>query len=132
MSEENDGKSQDGAQAPVGVVELLVFLAELVLLAVLAVAGARIGSGPLALVLGVALPLAAAMLWGLRLAPRATRRLPYPQRLVAKLALLVVAAALLAASGAIVWAASFLIGSSAVITLGELRERPVEIRWARR
>jgi hypothetical protein len=100
-----------------------VFLVELALLAVLAVAGARLGDGALAVVLGAGLPLGAAVLWGLWLAPRATRRLAYPARLVAKLVLVFVAAALLAASGAPVGAVVFLVASGALITAGEVRER---------
>jgi Protein of unknown function (DUF2568) len=109
--------------ASVGIVEVFVFLAELVLLAVLAVAGARIGDGALAAVsLGVALPLIAAVLWGLLLAPRATRRLPYPARLVVKLALVAAASTLLAVSGAVVWSVAFLVMASALFSLGEARE----------
>lgn len=106
-----------------GAIELAVFLVELALLAVLAVAGARLGEGAPAVLLAVVLPLGAAVLWGVRLAPRATRRLPFPGRLVAKLALMVLAATLLAASGAPVWALAFLVVSSALVTIGELRER---------
>ena len=111
-----------------GTVELAVLLVELVLLAVLAVAGTRLGDGALAPVLGVVLPLGAAVLWGLRLAPRATRRLPDPRRVVAKLALVLVAASLLAVSRAPVWAAAFLAISGALVTIGELRERSDDIR----
>ncbi len=102
-----------------------VFLVELVLLAVLAVAGARFGGGALSVVLGVLLPIVVAMLWGLCLSPRASCRLPYPARLVAKLVLVIVAAVLLAVSGAPVWAVAFLVLAGVLVTIGELRERPV-------
>lgn len=108
---------------PRGAVEFLVFIVELVLLVVLAVAGARLGDGGLGIVLGMGLPLVAAVLWGLRLAPRATRRMPNPTRLVAKLTLVLVAAGLLAASGALVYAVSFFVIGAALFTIGEQRER---------
>lgn len=74
---------------PIGAVEVAVFVVELVLLAVFAVSGVRLGSHVTAIVLAVLLPLVAATLWGLYLAPRATRRLPHPWCLLAKLALVV-------------------------------------------
>ena len=106
---------------PVGAIDLAVFLVELLLLAVLAVAGARLGSHVMAIVLAVLLPLLAATSWGLYLAPRASRRLRNPGRLVAKLALVLVAAALLGASGPLAWALAFLVIGGAVITAGERR-----------
>lgn len=113
----------DPQARPPGALDLSVFIAELALLVVLSVAGARLGSNGLGVVLGVGLPLLAAVLWGLRLAPRATDRLSYPARLVAKLAMVLVAAALLAASGALAYAVSFFVISAALFTIGELRER---------
>src|SRR5690242_20555912 len=54
---------------------LVVFLLELLLLAVLAIAGARLGNDTVtSILLAVGLPLAAALVWGLLLAPRAARR----------------------------------------------------------
>lgn len=108
---------------PVGPVEVLVFLAELALLAASAVAGARLGQGVVAVILAVALPLAAATLWGVKLAPKAILRLRFPARLVAKLALALAAGILLAVSGKPVWAVLFLAFASVLFTAGELRER---------
>ena len=110
------------AQDEFGVVEVLVFLVELVLLAVLAVAGARLGSGALAPVLAVALPVAAATIWARYLAPRASGRLRNPARLLVKLALVVLAAGLLASSGAPGWAGAFLVVGVVLFAAGERRE----------
>jgi hypothetical protein len=73
---------------PVDALDVLVFIAELVLLAIVAVAGARLGSHASAIALAVLLPVVTALLWGLYLAPRATRRLPHRNRRVAKLAVM--------------------------------------------
>lgn len=59
------------------------FLAELGMLACLALAGWRLGqSWPASAVLAVGLPLLAALTWGRWVAPRASRRLHDPARLV--------------------------------------------------
>ncbi|HET6174299.1 MAG TPA: DUF2568 domain-containing protein [Gaiellales bacterium] len=109
---------------PVGLLQIAVFLDELVLLAVLVTAGIRLGDGAVAsTVLAILLPLAAAAIWGRWLAPRARRRLRHPLRLIAKLAQIAVASALLAASGLVWWAAAFLVVSAALFTAGELSER---------
>ena len=105
----------------VDALDAVVFLAELCLLAVLAWAGARLGTGAWAVVLAIALPLVAAVLWGLLLAPRAARRLRHPARLIMKLVLLVVAAAALTLSGEVLWAIGFLVPTAAVTIIGELR-----------
>jgi hypothetical protein len=108
----------------VGPLEVGVFLDELALLAVLAIAGARLGNGiATSLFLAILLPLAAAVLWGAWLAPRARRRLGHPARLVAKLALVAVASALLAGTGLTWAAAAFLVVSAALLTAGELSVR---------
>ena len=109
----------------VGPLHVAVFLDELVLLAVFAIAGARLADGTAAsIALGIALPLVAAVAWGLALAPRARRRLGAPARLAAKLALVAIAALLLAWAGLPVWAAVFFVASAALLTLGERAERP--------
>ena len=111
----------------VGPLQVAVFLDELVLLAAFAVAGARLVDGTLAgIALAATLPLAAATAWGLRLAPRAKRRLPHPARLVAKLALVTAAAVLLARAGLPWWGAIFFVVSAALLTLGERSEQ----RWS--
>jgi hypothetical protein len=108
----------DQAPTPLG---LVVFLIELLLLAVLAVAGARLGNDVVASVLlGVGLPVVAALVWGLLLAPRATHRLRHPLRLVAKVALVALAATLLGVTGVEVWSIAFGVVAALVFAIGEL------------
>jgi hypothetical protein len=108
----------------VGPLQVAVFLDELVLLTAFAIAGARLADGTLGRVaLATALPLAVAVAWGLRLAPRARRRLDHPARLAAKLALVAAASALLARAGLPWWGAACFVVSAALLTLGELGER---------
>jgi hypothetical protein len=108
----------------VGPLQIAVFLDELVLLTVLAIAGAKLGSSTVtSWLLGILLPVAAAVVWGLWLAPRAGRRLAHPLRLAAKPALIAVAAALLAWSGAVWWAVAFVVVSAPLLIAGELAER---------
>ena len=116
--------STGGVRDPksIGVLDGFAFLAELALLTALCVAGARIGSGWLAVALAVLLPAAAISLWGLFLAPRATHRLRNPARLVAKLALVAVAAALLAIAEEALWAAVFLVLAGSALAVGEMSE----------
>jgi Protein of unknown function (DUF2568) len=107
------GKDQPDWQRPTAV-ETAVFFNELLLLAVLALAGARLGGDvALRVVLAIALP-AAAALWGRWLALRASGRLALPVRLAAKIALFAVASALLAVAGLPVWAAAFFVVSAAL------------------
>ena len=115
------GLMNDSPPDRVDALDIVVFLAELCLLAVLAWAGARLGTGAWAVVLAIALPLVAAVLWGLLLAPRAGRRLRHPARLIVKLVLLAVSAAALAVSGEALWAAGFLVLTATVTIAGELR-----------
>ena len=108
----------------VGPLQVVVFLDELALLVVLAIAGARIGGGAVASTLrAIFFPLAAAVIWGRWLAPRAQRRLAYPARLAAKLALVAIASFLLAVSGPLWWGVAFLVVSATLLTAGELSER---------
>ena len=74
---------------PAAAVESVSFLAELAMLALLAVTGARLGAGTLALDLALAilLPLSAASIWSVWMAPRSSRRLADPGRLFAQVAL---------------------------------------------
>jgi hypothetical protein len=107
----------------VGLLQVAVFLDELVLLAAFAVAGARLVDGTGArIALAAALPLAAAVVWGLLLAPRARRRLDHPVRLAVKLALVAAASALLVWADLPWWGAIFFAGSAALLTAGELSE----------
>lgn len=71
-----------------GAVLTIRFLTEVALLAGLAIAGARLGDGVVfKIVDAVLLPLAAAAVWGMFIAPRARRRLAEPARLVVEVAL---------------------------------------------
>lgn len=64
------------------------FLTELALLGGLVLVGTQLGTGvALAIVDAVLLPLVAAALWGLFIAPRARRRLPEPARFLVEFAL---------------------------------------------
>ncbi|MET8851126.1 YrdB family protein [Amycolatopsis sp. NPDC004625] len=83
-----------------GVVLTVRFLTELALLGGLAMAGTQLGSGVvLAIVDAVLLPVAAAALWGLFIAPRARRRLPEPARFLLEFALFAVTGVVLALVG---------------------------------
>jgi uncharacterized protein DUF2568 len=103
-----------GASPGQSVLLTVRFLTELALVAVLAWAGAG-ASLPLAgrIVLAVAAPVLAMIIWGLWLAPRARRRLRDPLRLTVELVLFAVAAAALAVTGPVVAALVF-----AVIAIG--------------
>ena len=108
-------------QQRITAVDVAVFLGELVLLAVLVIAGARLGGSTAPrIVLAVALPAAAAALWARWLAPRAAGRLANPARLAAKIAVFAVAAVLLAVAGLPIWAAVFFVASAALIAFAEL------------
>lgn len=88
------------------------FLSELLLLAVLAIVGANAGLGTAAdVALAVLAPVAAAVIWGIGIAPRARRRWPDPWRLGAEAVLFLGAAAGLAAEGALAWAIVFAAGT---------------------
>ncbi|MBE8517678.1 YrdB family protein [Amycolatopsis sp. H6(2020)] len=83
-----------------GVVLTVRFLTELMLLGGLALAGTQLGGGvALAIVDAVLLPVAAAALWGLFVAPRARRRLPEPARFLLEFALFAVTGVVLALVG---------------------------------
>lgn len=76
------------------------FLTELLLLAGLAVAGARLGDGlAFSIINAVLLPLAAAAVWGLFIAPKASRRLPEPARYLVEFVLFAGAGVALGLSG---------------------------------
>lgn len=71
-----------------GVVLTVRFLTELALLGGLALAGTQLGSGvALAIVDAVLLPVVAAAIWGLFIAPKARRRLPEPARFLVEFVL---------------------------------------------
>jgi hypothetical protein len=91
------------------------FLSELALLAVLAIVGANAGLGTAAdLALAVLAPVAAAVIWGIGIAPRARRRWPDPWRFCVEVVLFLAAAAGLAAEGGLAWAIVFAVATIAV------------------
>ena len=84
----------------IGVVSTLSFLCELALLGLLALAGTRLGgSTATEIVAAVGLPLAAAAVWSVWMAPTSDRRLADPGRLIAQIVLFDASGALLAATG---------------------------------
>jgi uncharacterized protein DUF2568 len=103
-----------GAGPGQSVLPTLRFLTELALIVVLALVGV-FASWPLAarIVVGVAAPVLAMVIWGLWMAPRARRRLADPLRLAAELVLFAAAAAALALTGPVLAAVVF-----AVIAMG--------------
>ncbi len=105
----------------VSALSVLAFVAELLLLWVLAVAGARLGDGIVGVLLGVELIGVLGVLWGRWLAPRASRRLPSRRRVPVKLALVTVAAGLLAVSGQPLRALAFAVLAGGIMVIAELR-----------
>lgn len=104
--------------------DFAVFVDELLLLAVFAVAGAGLGgAGILRVVLAVVFPVAAAVVWGLWLAPRASRRLGSSAGTAVKIALFTVASGLLAATGALLWAVLFWVLSVVLLVAAEVSTR---------
>jgi uncharacterized protein DUF2568 len=90
------------------------FLSELALFAVLIILGINAGLGTAANVaIAVLAPVAAVVIWGIGIAPRARRRWPDPWRFWAEVVLFLATAAGLAAEGWLVWAVVF-----AVATIG--------------
>jgi len=84
------------------------FLAELGMLSGLAVvgwhAGNRESGGGLGFVLALVMPVLAALVWGLWVAPQARRRVPDPARFVVELVLFGAAAVGLVATSSMFWA----------------------------
>lgn len=96
-------RASDGAprlRGIAGFVLTIRFVTELALLAGLAVAGARLGDGVVfSIVDAILLPLAAAAVWSLFIAPRARRRLPEPTRFIVEFLLFAATGVVLALSG---------------------------------
>jgi hypothetical protein len=90
------------------------FLSELALFAVLIILGVNAGLGTAANVaIAVLAPVAAVIIWGIGIAPRARRRWPDPWRFCAEVVLFLGATAGLAVQGWMAWAIVF-----AVVTIG--------------
>jgi hypothetical protein len=91
--------------------DVVRFTLELCMLAALAYGGLEAAPGLLGYVLAVALPLAAAVVWGLFIAPKARRPTVDPLRIVLECALFGAAGAMLLAAGqsrlgAVLWLAA--------------------------
>jgi uncharacterized protein DUF2568 len=95
--------TSEGAPEPRVIAGLVLtgrFLSELALLAGLCIAGARVGDSVVFGILNaVLLPLAAAAVWGVFIAPRARRRLPEPARYLVEFVLFAATGLVLALSG---------------------------------
>ena len=98
---------------------IVKFLLELAALAALAYWGAQSADGVAAVALAVGLPLAAALLWGVFAAPRASRRLPLHLRVPFELCVFALAAAALevaASTGLAIAFAAIVVVNAALLT----------------
>jgi Protein of unknown function (DUF2568) len=86
----------------------LRFIVELAALGGLAYWGAHTGSGLISVLLAVAAPLAAAVVWGTFAAPKAARRLPRAPRVAVEATVFGLAGAGLAVTGRGLWAGVFI------------------------
>jgi hypothetical protein len=102
----------------------LKFVLELCMLAALAYWGVQAGGSTLGdVVLAIAAPLAAAVVWGIYAAPKARRRLPLVPRLALELSVFAVAAVALAVAGApvlaLVFAAVVALNTALLVVTGD-------------
>jgi hypothetical protein len=98
---------------------LLKFLLELAALAAFGLWGASIADGAAAVVLAIALPLVAAVLWGMFAAPKARRRLPLRLRAPFELTVFAVGALALWSAESVAPAAVFgavAVGNAVLLT----------------
>ena len=94
------------ARAPMAylMAETVAFLSELALLGMLGVVGWRLGSGGLiSIALAALYPALGAMIWALWVAPKASRRLDDPWRLIAQIGLFLVTGVLAVITGLVIW-----------------------------
>lgn len=107
------------------MLEALAFLTELVLLGLLSWAGVLLGGSTLTeVVAAVGLPLAAAVIWSVWMAPTSARRLADPGRLVAQIALFTASGAVLAAAGRWPVGLAFAVAASAIFAATRRRPPP--------
>ena len=113
------GRARAGRPSALRSVNLVVrLLCELALLVALAVWGFHTGAGATArAALGLGAPLAAAVIWGLWVAPASRRRLPDPGRLAVEVVLFAAGVAALAAAGHVLMAVLFAAVVAVNITL---------------
>jgi hypothetical protein len=97
------------------VLGVLAFLCELVMIALLATAGWRLGASTVASVaLAVALPAVATAIWARWMAPASAHRLRRGPRVAAQTALFVVVGTICIYAGLTVWGIAFSVIASAV------------------
>jgi Protein of unknown function (DUF2568) len=110
-------------RGPAAAVEILSFVAELAMLALLAVTGARLGAGTLAFefALAILLPLSAASIWSVWMAPRSPRRLADPDRFVAQVALFAITGVLAGIAGLATLGIAFGVIATALFALTRVR-----------
>jgi hypothetical protein len=106
-----------------GVTLAVRFLCELGMLAALAFWGFGVGEGIVPWVVGIGAPLAAALVWGAFVAPRAWRPVPGLVRVAIELVLFAAAAAGLVAAGQPVAAAVLGVAGVGTSLLNEAQER---------
>jgi len=108
----------------VGALDVLAFLAEVVLLGAAAFVGWVLGDSVLASVLlAVALPVLIAVVWGRWLAPRSPRRISALGRWRVQLALILVIGLLAATAGEMRWFPTLLLAPLAVFAAVFARDR---------
>jgi NhaP-type Na+/H+ or K+/H+ antiporter len=102
-------------------VDVLAFVCELALLVTLAVAGAGLGQRLIwHIMLAIVLPLAAAVIWSIFMAPASTRRLHDPWRYLAQVVLFALTALLAAEAGRTLWGVIFAVAATVVLGLTRL------------
>lgn len=101
-------------QPTIGARDLVAFICELAMMALLVVAGHGMASGWRGWALGVFLAFVAIGIWAQWMAPRSLRRLNNPQRFVAQVMLFATTALYAAAGGLTWWGIGFAIIATAV------------------
>ena len=100
------------------------FALELVAIGAFAYWGSRVDGTVVAFVAGIGAPLAAVVVWGLFAAPRASRRLPTPQRVPLELGVFALATVALVAAGltavGIAFAAVVVVNFALLVVLDQL------------
>jgi Protein of unknown function (DUF2568) len=104
---------------PAAAIQTASFIGELAMLAILGVTGARLGAGTIVLqvALAILLPLFAASIWSVWMAPRSSRRLADPGRLSAQTALFAVTGVLAGLAGLATLGIAFGVTATAVFAL---------------
>jgi hypothetical protein len=113
-------KPTNAERQPMRIVDAVAFLCEIALLVTLIVAGSRLGHElPIRILWAVALPVIGVLIWGLWIAPTATRRLDDPWRFVAQVAIFGVAAFVAALANLTLWGIALAVVG--IVTFGVTR-----------